>query len=391
LSKNLYNYCNYILRQEYFENQKLPKEEKVYISAYKLINKLTKENQIDYRALSPQTSQQVINLLFKNWQSFYKAIKIYKKDKTKFLGIPKLPKYKKKNGRNIIIFTNQQAFLKMGYIHFPKLAKISMIKTKVFNIDQVRVIPKVFGYIIEVVYKKEVKEHNLDNSLYLGIDLGIDNLATLVTSQGDSPILVNGKIIKSINQFYNKKKAKLMSYIGDKGNSKRLKILELRRECKINDYLHKVSNFIIQYAIENKIKNIVIGNNKGWKQEVNIGKVNNQKFVSIPYDKLIYMIEYKAEENIIKVIRNEEFYTSKCDALAVESLNKQEKYLGKRIKRGLFQSSIGKLINADVNGAINILRKVIQDDFIKNLLNRGLVYNPIRINILIKEGLISNG
>jgi putative transposase len=152
----------------------------------------------------------------------------------------------------------------------------------------------------------------------------------------------------------------------------------------IQNYLHHTSRFITDYCIENKIKNIVIGYNKKWKQEVNLGKVNNQKFVSIPYLTLIRQIQYKSEEVGIRVILNEESYTSKCDSLALEKLEKQESYLGKRIKRGLFQSSIGKLINADVSGSLNILRKVIGDGFIGNLINKSCVLQPLRMNIFTK-------
>ncbi len=171
-----------------------------------------------------------------------------------------------------------------------------------------------------------------------------------------------------------------MSYIGDVGTSKRIEKLTLKRENKIHDYFHKSSRFIIDYCLEHKIKNIVIGYNEGWKQDINIGKVNNQKFVNIPYLKLIQMIEYKAEEVGIQVIRNEESYTSKCDALGLESLQKHSKYLGKRKKRGLFQSSKSKLLNADFNGSLNILRKVIDNDFIQNLVNNRYGFTYRRVN-----------
>ena len=149
---------------------------------------------------------------------------------------------------------------------------------------------------------------------------------------------------------------------------------------KISDYLHKTSRFIIDYCTQNNIGNIVIGYNENWKQEVNLGKVTNQKFCNIPYDKLVKMIEYKAKLVGIKVTLNEESYSSKCDSLALEPVQKQNVYLGKRLKRGLFQSSVGKLVNADVNGSLNILRKVIGDDFVRNLINKSCMLQPVRVN-----------
>jgi putative transposase len=172
-----------------------------------------------------------------------------------------------------------------------------------------------------------------------------------------------------------------MSFVKDKGTSNRIDKLTLKRNNKVTDYLHKTSRFIINYCIENKIGNIVIGNNKDWKQEVNLGKRNNQNFVSIPYEKLIQQIQYKAELVGIKVIITEESYTSKVDHLANEELCKHETYLGKRIKRGLFQSSIKKLINADVNGAIGILRKEFSNFDFNQITNRGLAFNPVKINL----------
>jgi putative transposase len=355
-----------------------------------LLHRLAKENQTDYRALPAPTSQQIIRVLYRNWWNFFAANKSYKTNPNKFNGRPKLPGYKDKvKGRNLVIFTNQQCRLRGGYILFPEVLKLKNLKTLVSSLQQVRIIPQSSCYIIEIVYKKErEKYYELNKENYLGIDLGVNNLAALVTNQELAPLLVNGRIIKSMNQYYNKRKAKLQSKL--KKNqfiSKRIQRLTLKRNNKICDYLHKTSKFIINYCIKNNIGNIVIGKNNDWKQNINLGRINNQKFVNIPFNKLIYMIQYKAEESGISVIIQEESYTSKCDALALEFIEKHENYLGSRIKRGLFQSSVNKLINADVNGALNILRKVIGDNFIKNLTNRGFVNNPVRINILTNTPL----
>jgi putative transposase len=381
LSKNLYNYCNYLLRNQYFKNQKLEKKDRIYIHEYDLTTKLGKEKQLDFMALPSNTSQQIIHVLFKNWKSFYKLCLT-----KNFQGKPKIPKYKDKTkGRNIVVFTINQAKLKNRFITFPKVkCNLEPIHTKVTNICQVRIVPQCGCYVIEVVYKKEKKQNeNLKENIYLGIDLGINNFATLVTnSENVKPVLVNGNTIKSINQYYNKKQALLKSYIGNKGTSNHLKRLHLKRNNKVNDYMHKVSRYVINYCIQYNIKNIVIGYNKDWKQKINLGKVTNQKFTNIPYLKFLNQVKYKAELENINFLTHEESYTSKVDHLAYEKLCKHKEYLGKRIKRGLFQSSIGKLINADVNGAIGILRKVIGDGFLRNLINTGCGYQPVRLSIV---------
>jgi IS605 OrfB family transposase len=188
--------------------------------------------------------------------------------------------------------------------------------------------------------------------------------------------------MKSYNQWFNKKKAKLMFFVGNKGTSNKLEKLNNKRNFWIEDKNHKISRFIINYCIKHNIGTIIIGKNKQWKNGINLGKKNNQKFVELPHAKLIDKITYKANLVGIKVELTEESYTSKCDALALETIQKQESYLGKRVKRGLFKSSVGKIINADINGAINIARKVIGDSFeIQKVVNSGQVFCPKTINI----------
>ncbi len=369
LSKNLYNYVNYLVRQEFTKNGKMPSE-------YELTTLLTWEKQVDYVALPAQTSQQVVALLFKNWKSFFKLCKC--KDKLK--ARPKLPKYKHKTkGRNIVVFTSQQCKLKDGYIYFPKKANIQPLRTKVTNLRQVRIIPQCSCHIIEVVYEKDsIETSGLEPDSYLSIDVGLNNLATSYDSLHHKSFIINGRTLKSMNQYFNKKKAKLMSFIGGKGMSRRIGKLTLKRNCKVNDYLHKASRFIVNYCMENHIETIVIGNNKDWKQHCNMGKRNNQNFVGIPFEKLISQIQYKADELGIKVVTTEESYTSKIDHYAGEEMCHHETYLGKRIQRGLFRSSTGKVLNADLNGAIGILRKVVGES-ISQVVNRGGVETPTRL------------
>jgi len=377
LSKNLYNYTNYVIRQSFINSGKLPSE-------YDLTGKFAKRGQPDYKAMpSAQSAQQVIKLLFKNWKSFFKANKAYNNNPSKFKARPKMPTYKKRDGHNIIIFTAQNTKIKDGYIHFPKKAKIDPIKTKVSTLKQVRIIPQSTCFVVEIVFEREVKKVDLVNDTWLSIDLGLNNLVTTFNNIGKKPFIINGKSVKSINQYYNKKKAKLMSFIGDRGTSNQILSLTHKRNNKIDDFMHKTSRYIIDYAIEHKIEKIIIGDNIDWKQSINIGKKNNQKFVSIPHLKLINQIQYKAQEVGIEVILTEESYTSKTDNLALEPLKKvgdtttPKPYLGRRVKRGLFRSSTMRMVNADVNGAIGIARKVVCERPISELLaNRGLVTSP---------------
>jgi IS605 OrfB family transposase len=250
---------------------------------------------------------------------------------------------------------------------------------------------------IEVVYEKQIQiAQNLNSSKYMSIDLGLQNLMAITIvdtnrpssrSQRDQDVatLVKGGHVKSVNQYFNYKSAKLRSELQTKNGkhfSKQLSRLNLKRDLKIEDIFHKASRRVVDLCVKHRVKNIVIGNNKGWKQNSSMGKKNNQNFVQVPFAKLIHMIRYKAEETGIRVQVVEESYTSKVDHLAGEPLKKQSQYLGRRKKRGLFQSSIGKLLNADINGAIGILRKAVGDDFIANLANRGDVFSPMQLRVV---------
>lgn len=372
LSKNLYNVANYIVRQSFiFENK--------YLNYNQVQKQL--QNQIDYKALPSKVSQQILILLDKNWKSFFASVKDYSKHPEKYLGSPKLPKYKKKlKGRNILIYTIQAVSkkeLKKGII---KLSGTNInIKTEKQNIQQVRVVPKNNEYVIEIVYEKAEENLNLKKDNFISIDIGLNNLAT-ITSNKINPLIVNGSVLKSVNQFYNKEKAKLQSFIGDKGTSNRIIKLTNKRNKKISDYTHKASRYIINQCLINDIGTIIIGKNDNWKQDINIGSKNNQNFVNIPHSTFIKMIEYKAKLLGISVIITNESYTSKCSFIDNEPLLKQSKYLGKRVNRGLFKSANGYKINADCNGSFNIGRKVIPKF---NIIEKGIeavVVSPIRVN-----------
>jgi IS605 OrfB family transposase len=238
------------------------------------------------------------------------------------------------------------------------------------------VIPKNDHFVVEFVYEVKEKELQEFNGNVIGIDLGLNNLATIVSSTGYSTI-INGKPLKSINQWYNKQKsylqAKLPLINGKQRTSKRINKLTFNRNNKIKNYTHHSSKYIVKKAIENNITKIVIGNNKDWKRGISISKKNNQNFVSIPYKKLIEQIEYKAKLNRIQVELVEESYTSKCSALDLEPIKKHEKYVGKRVKRGLFRTAKNIRINADANGSLNIIRKSISEFEINDRIVRCVV------------------
>lgn len=374
LSKNLYNYVNYCIRQSYFHTKKIMGE-------YELDSKLTKRNQRDFRALPNNVSQQIIRVIFQNWKFYFRAIKDFNKNKSKYTSEPKIPRYKEKNGRNIVIFNYRTSRIKEGYIHFAKNI-ISPLKTKVenSNLVQVQVVPCNSYYTINIIYKKEVNStYNLTEKNKLSIDLGVNNLATCFANNGERPFIINGKPVKAINYYYNKKLSKLRSFVGN-GTSNKIKKLCLKRKNKIDNYFHHSSKAIVSYCIHHQIGVVIIGHNKYWKSS-SMGKRNNQNFHYIPFNDFINQLVYKCEEKGIKVIITEEKYTSKIDHLAMESMEHHDNYMGRRVHRGLFKSSTSTLLNADVNGAIGILRKVDGDSSIKEILVKGQAMCPFRMNI----------
>ena len=350
LSKNLYNKGLYIVRQHFFNTEK-------YLNYNTLENILKKSKDVDYYALPTKVSQQILMVLDNNFKSFFKLLE--KKKKGVYKEKVKIPKYLDKDSRNLLIFTSQaisKKFIKNGII---KLSNVkSTIKTKVKTIKQVRIIHKGNHIVVEVLYEKQSKDI-VTNNRYAAIDLGLNNLAT-ISSNVTKPFIVNGKPLKSINQYYNKTKSNLQSKLkNNEKSNKRISSLNLKRNNKINDYLHKSSTFIVNYLVSNNISMLIVGHNKEWKQNIKIGKKNNQNFVSIPHSRFKELLKYKCELEGINYIEIEESYTSKCSFLDNEEICKHTSYKGKRVKRGLFKSNDGTLINADVNGSLNILKKVV--------------------------------
>lgn len=382
VSNNLYNQALYLFRQALKNENRW-----LWYADMDRLMKVTPnlDGEINYRLLKAQVSQQTLKLLDNSVKAYCKSIKNFKKNPHEYKGMPQLPGFKKRGGLFNLYFTNQSANIKDGYIQIAKdliipIPQWDKYKEQISKFKQVRIIPVGKKMKVVIIYDIEVHNADVDNKKYASIDLGLDNLATMVCENGCH--IYSGKFLKSYNNHFNKRLAKLQSIKDKQGIKKvtnRMAFLYENRNRYIEDAFHKYSRFIVDYLVENRIGNLVVGYNKGWKQSVNIGKHNNQKFVQVPFARLTSYLRYKCEMAGINFIENEESYTSKCDSLAYEPIRKHESYLGKRVKRGLFQSSVGKLINADVNGALNILRKVVGDsDVITRIIGSGRLLRPIR-------------
>jgi IS605 OrfB family transposase len=269
------------------------------------------------------------------------------------------------------------------------------VKTKQKKVDQVRIVPRKGFYVVEVVYEKEAEPVPVNPAYYAGIDLGVNNLAALTSNKpGFVSVVVNGRPVKSTNHFYNKRKAELQKQLRRTGTTKRIERLTNKRNRRIDQYMHTASRRIIDRLVEEGIGTLVIGKNDGWKQEIHHGKRNNQNFVQIPHARFIAMLIYKAELVGIAVKVTEESYTSRASLLDLDPLpvwkpdeKTEHTFSGKRVKRGLYQASNGRYINADTNGAGNTIRKVAPDAFGSEGVEDGkgtlasLVVHPVRLVI----------
>lgn len=374
-SKNLYNLALYEMRQKFLTTG--------FTHSYESLYHLVKASDA-YKGLPAKVSQQVLKGLDKAWKGYFAAHREWQKDPSKFLSEPKIPHYKDKtDGRNVLTYTIQaisSKLLRIGQVAPSGLSGV-IIRTKQTAIDCVRIVPKKTHYVAEVIYTKEIEPADLDYTFAAGIDLGLNNLAVIASNKsGFQPVVVNGRPLKSINQFYNKRKAELQSILGsEKTKSHRIDRLTDKRNRRINHYLHATSRKVVDLLVADGIGMVVVGKNNGWKQEIGIGKRNNQNFVSIPHARFIEMLTYKAELVGINVVLTEESHTSKCSFLDLEPIHHHETYLGKRIRRGLFRSSTGKLINADLNGACNIIRKVAPGAFSQGV--EGVVVHPLPLGV----------
>ena len=382
-AKNLYNHANYIVRQEFISNNR-------WIRYDELNTLLRNDTEYpDYTNMPmAQSAQQLLKLLDSNWKSFFKAIKDWKKHPEKYLGRPKLPKYLKKNDNYILILTNQNCRLVDNTICFPKvfcgLTIIpQFIKRKDYNsFQQVRIIPHKHRIVIELVYNISIDEIDIDNykhSRCIGIDIGINNLATVANNVNLPAFIINGKPLKSVNQFYNKEVAhyrEICDRMNGVHSTNRTRRIANKRNLKIDDYLHKSSRYIVNWCCQNQIDTIIIGKNKNWKQEVNLKSRTNQNFVQIPFARFIEMIQYKAYEKGIAVILTEESYTSGTSFIDNEEPIKEFYNKSRRIRRGMFRSNDNILINSDLNGAYQIMKKVIPIKW-----DRGCVLQPFVVDL----------
>ena len=416
LSKNLWNQAQYIVNKYHKEFGIVPPYEEIDAVLNKK-NYYKKDGKIhpdfnNYHKLGGALAQQILKVHNKAWKSYKVGKRDYFDNPDKdYTGMPRKPKFKKKDGEFILIFTNQQIKFrekKDGSVlmTFPKnikdkngnklkilLGNTSDLDSYIIErlmwskFDQVRIIPKGTGYTIEIVYDKEISNKNINNELYqldediiMSSDLGVENIAAITDNIGNRPIVINSDILKAENQWYNKRMAELKSiydrnrgfgtgcflkrdkngnirYLTNK-SGKKLDILTENRNNFVLDSMHKVSRYLVEHALSIKSKTIAFGRNPFWKQKVNMGGTDNQNFVQIPHAKLIEMTRYKAEEYGIDVIDDTEEHTSRCSFLDSESIKHHDVYMGKRIKRGLFVASKGTEINSDVQGSYNILRKI---------------------------------
>ena len=388
-AKNLYNQAVYNVRQYYFQENK-------YLN-YQKNNSLLKNSE-NYKTLNSNMSQQILKEVDGSFKSFFELLK--KKNKGIYNAKVKLPSYLPKNSFTTLVIgfvrLNKDTLVIPYSNSFKKNHKKISIKIPPIlldkNIKEIRIIPKFNARFFEVQYTYKVQEQqrNLDKNHALAIDFGINNLATCVTSKGRS-FIIDGKKLKSINQWFNKENARLQS-IKDKQKygkkpTLRQKYLYSSRNNKVNDYMSKTARKIINYCLENNIGTLVCGYNETFQRNSNIGKANNQTFVNIPFGKLREKLEYLCKLYSLRFVEQEESYTSKSSFFDMDILPKFEvdkpqpySFLGKRIKRGLYQTSKGYILNADVNGALNILRKSNVVD-LEVLYSRGVVDTPARIRI----------
>lgn len=395
LSKNLYNATLYVQRQSFFEGSFIQ---------YQTVNFMfTHENQPDYRALPAKVAKQTQMLVQQNFSSFFALLK--KAQNGNYDKPVRLPHYLDKDSLYVIVYEKGAlSFKEEGFI---KLSQTSIkIKTSISReqITNVRIVPKGNHFVIEVLYdveKPTVDENDFSRVAF--IDPGMKNLMT-VTSNVFSPILYNGRSAKAINQLYNKERAKIQSRLPFRKpsidapsykqinsvlrlyqakTSKLLQAITKNRNYRIHDLFHKMTT----HLVKNDVKVLIFGHNIGQKQDINLGSKTNQNFVSLPFTKLISMLQYKCERLGIRFIVTEESHTSKCSFLDLESIEHHDDYVGRRVKRGLFKSTTGICINADINGSLNIGRKYLTSvNQYSNQLHSELVAhmsNPYRVNIVL--------
>lgn len=389
-ANNLYNVALYNIRQYYFQEKKFLRYEENY--------KLCKENE-NYKMLQAGVSQQILKVADRSFKSFFNLRKKAKKGEYRFQDV-KMPYYREKNGMFNLILSTNAIHIENGMIHIPmsnafmkKYGKekfcIPVVVTD--TIKEVRILPYGNGkfFKIQFCYEIEKEELNLNKDNCLSIDIGLSNFATCVTNKGTS-FLIDGRKLKSINQYWNTRKQKLQS-IKDKQNLKgdtdKIFRITQKRNRRVNDYIKKSARYIVDYCIKNNIGTIVCGYNPDFKRNINLGRTTNKQFTQISFGALREQLENLCERYGMNYMEQEESYTSKASFLDLDEMpvynpnaDTKHTFSGKRVKRGLYQSRNGTLINADVNGACNILRKSKQNFNFKELC-KGLMASPLRIRL----------
>lgn len=390
VAKNLTNEAIYNVRQYYFTEGEFLKYEKNYT--------LLKTSS-NYKALNSNMAQQILKEVDDSFKSFFGLLKLAKQGKYAFKDC-KLPHYLPKDGYvtlvigfvrlngNKLVFPFSNSFKKTHKTIEITIPPVLLDK----KVKEILIIPKANARFFEIqyIYKTECIQRNLNTNNALALDLGINNLVTAVSSNGKS-FIIDGRRLKSINQWFNKENARLQS-IKDKQHfgkkpTNRQKTIARNRNNKVNDYMNKAACKVINYCIANGIGTLIVGYNETFQRNSNIGKQNNQNFVNIPYGQLRDKLEYLCELNNIIFVKQEESYTSKAsfwdeDKIPVYNADNPKEYhfSGTRIHRGLYKTANGKTVNADINGALNIMRKSSVVDM-NILYSRGEVDTPIRIRI----------
>ena len=390
-SKNMYNYGNYIVRQEFIETSK-EKEQGLRETAnwiqYNKLFDMVKDSE-PYRELGSNVGQATLRKLDKAWKSFFESIKDYGKHPDKYLGRPKMPGYlPKESGRYECDLDNNKFKVIDGYVYFCWKPLKVMNNTFMTNIPegtklmQLRFVPKNGEYIMEVVYQIDVPDIEDKSERIASIDLGVDNLMTITSNCGVKPLVINGQPLKSIKQYYNKKISEMRSELKKRHNadwSKEMQRFTIKRNNKVDDYIQKATKMVIDFCKENNIDTLVCGYNSGWKQESDMNKKTNQKFVSIPHESIVWRLSYKCETAGILFKTPEESFTSGTSFLDGEESIKENYDKSRRVYRGLFVTKKGEEINADVNGSYQIMKKVFPNAFADGIVGVGL--HPTVVNI----------
>jgi len=391
-SKDLYNQTNFLVKQylkytgSYLSN---------YQTYYLMQERENLQGEINFKKLKTVLSQNVLKILDQNWKSYFKALKDYRKNPHKYLNMPRPPGFIQEKEYDLIYDKRGFKIYDGNKVKFGKdFGKYMLGLPKQLHNKNIKTITLKYKYkYFEciVVYEDENNYTKIkENNNVMGIDLGLNNLASCITNTGEKPFIINGKQLKSINQYYNKKQAKIKTInkkVNNQDWSNGQQQLLTKRNNKLNDYLHKASKFIANHCVKSNISKVVIGDLSKSYSSINIGKRNNQNFVNISLGQFIRKIKYKLERHQIKVVITNEMYTSKASFLdndtLPDKLSKSLTFSGKRIKRGLYKTKTGILINSDINGAYNILRKEVPNFNCKKLFDGIGVHNLCLHNLLV--------